>query len=125
MRPYLAHAGAVVAPLKLARGLQNKVLEGMAMAKPVIATSPAARALHVSSGKELWIADEPAAFAQTVIGALGRPAEIAANGRRYVEQNHDWTRNLAALDRLLDAEPRYRHRASVGGPVLPLARAAE
>ena len=126
VRPYLAHAGAVVAPLKLARGLQNKVLEGMAMARPVIATSPAVQALDVSSGKELWIADEPADFAQTVIGALGGSAAIAANGRRYVEQNHDWTRNLAALDRLLDAGPRVQtSRASVGGPILPLARAAE
>jgi sugar transferase (PEP-CTERM/EpsH1 system associated) len=126
VRPYLAHAGVVVAPLKLARGLQNKVLEGMAMARPVIATSPAVQALNVSSGKELWIADEPADFAQTVIGALGGPAAIAVNGRHYVEQNHDWTRNLAALDCLLDAGPRMQtSRASVGGPVLPLARAAE
>jgi sugar transferase (PEP-CTERM/EpsH1 system associated) len=126
VRPYLAHAGVVVAPLKLSRGLQNKVLEGMAMSRPVIATSPAVQALNVSSGKELCIADDPASFAQTVIGALGEPAAIAANGRRYVEQNHDWTRNLAALDRLLDAGPRVRtSRAPVDGPVLPLARAAE
>ena len=126
VRPYLAHAGAVVAPLKLARGLQNKVLEGMAMARPVITTSPAARALDVSSGTELWIADEPAAFAQTVIAALGRPAEIAANGRRYVEQNHDWTRNLAALDRLLNAGAQEQTSgASVDRPDLCLARAAE
>jgi glycosyltransferase involved in cell wall biosynthesis len=126
VRPYLAHARAVVAPLQLARGLQNKVLEGMAMARPVITTSPAARALDVSSGKELWIADEPTAFAQAVIAALGGPAEITANGRRYVEQNHDWTRNLAALDRLLNAGARVQtSRASVGRPDLCLARAAE
>jgi sugar transferase (PEP-CTERM/EpsH1 system associated) len=126
VRPYLAHAGAVVAPLKLARGLQNKVLEGMAMARPVIATSLAVQALDVSSGKELWIADEPGGFARTVTAALGGSAAIAANGRRYVEQNHNWTRNLAPLDRLLDAGPRVQtSRASVGGPVLPLARTAE
>ena len=126
VRPYLAHAGAVVAPLKLARGLQNKVLEGMAMARPVIATSPAARALDVSSGTELWIVDEPAAFAQTVIAVLEGAAEIAANGRRYVEQNHDWARNLAALDRLLNAGAReQKSRTPVGGPDLRLVRAAE
>ena len=126
VRPYLAHAAAVVAPLKLARGVQNKVLEGLAMARPVVATSPAVQALDVSSGKELWIADEPADFAQTLIGAIGGSAAIGANGRRYVEQNHDWTRNLAALDRLMDAGPRLpTSRASVGSPILPLARAAQ
>ena len=103
VRPYLAHAGAVVAPLKLARGLQNKVLEGMAMAKPVIATSPAARALEVTSGQELWIADEPADFAESVVAALSAPTEIATSGRRYVEGKHDWAGNLALLDQLLNA----------------------
>jgi polysaccharide biosynthesis protein PslH len=125
VRPYLAHAGVVVAPLKLARGLQNKVIEGMAMARPVVGTSAAAQALDVSSGRELWIADEPEAFAQAVIGALEAPAEVAAKARRYVEQNHDWNRNLVALDRLLMAGPRGNtSRAPVGHPTLPLARAA-
>jgi glycosyltransferase involved in cell wall biosynthesis len=124
VRPYIAHAGAVVAPLKLARGLQNKVIEGMAMAKPVVTTSAAAQALDVSSGKELWIADEPAAFAQAVIGALEARAEVAAAARRYVEQNHDWNRNLRALDRLLMGTPsRKTSCAPIGA--LPLARAAQ
>lgn len=126
VRPYLAHAAVVVAPLKLARGLQNKVIEGMAMARPVVTTSAAAQALGVSSGKELWIADEPETFAQAVIGALEAPAEVAAKARRYVEQNHDWNRNLSALDRLLTAGPRGEiSRAALGRAALPLARAAQ
>lgn len=126
VRPYLAHAGAVVAPLKLARGLQNKVIEGMAMARPVVSTSAAARALEVSSGKELWIADEPEAFARAVIGALEAPAEVAAKARRYVEQNHDWNLNLRALNRLLTArQGRDASRAPIGSAALPLARAAQ
>lgn len=104
VRPYLAHAGAVVAPLKLARGVQNKVLEAMAMAKPVVATSPAARALHVVSGSQILIADDPAAFAQRLIAALKTPAAIAAAGRKYVEEKHDWARNLTRLDDILHAE---------------------
>jgi sugar transferase (PEP-CTERM/EpsH1 system associated) len=126
VRLYLAHASAVVAPLRLARGLPNKVLEGMAMARPVIATSPAVQALDVSSGSELWISDEPAAFARTVIDALKSPAVVAANGRRYVEQNHDWTRNLVALDRLLMSGPRMKtSHTPLGRPALALAGAAE
>jgi Mn-containing catalase len=74
----------------------------------------------------LWIADEPAAFAKAVIEALGGNAEIAASGRRYVAQNHDWARNLAALDRLLNIGARVpTSRASVGSPDLRFARAAE
>jgi len=103
VRPYLAHAAAVVAPLQLARGVQNKVLEAMAMAKSVIATSPAVQALEVSSGKELFVADEPVDFAQAVLAAIEAPSQIGVKGRRYVERHHDWTTNLGALDRLLDA----------------------
>jgi sugar transferase (PEP-CTERM/EpsH1 system associated) len=102
VRPYLAHAAAVVAPLQLARGVQNKVLEGMAMAKPVIATSPAVQALEVSSGLELWVADEPMQFAQAVLGAMEAPSQTIAAGRRYVERHHDWATNLGQLDQLLD-----------------------
>lgn len=126
VRPYLANADAVVAPLKLARGLQNKVLEGMAMARPIVSTSAAAKALDVSSGRELWIADEPAAFAQAVINALEAPDEVAARARRYVEHNHDWDRNLRALDRLLTGGPRGKTSlVPVARPDLPLARAAQ
>lgn len=126
VRPYLAHAGAVVAPLKLARGLQNKVLEGMAMARPVVATSAAARALDVSSGTELWIADEPEEFAQAIIGALEERPEVAAKARRYVEHNHDWDRNLRALDCLLTAGPPGKiSRLAISRAALPLARAAQ
>ena len=102
VRPYLAHAAAVVAPLQLARGVQNKVLEGMAMAKPVIATSPAVQALEVSSGLELWVADQPMQFAQAVLGAMEAPSQTTAAGRRYVERHHDWGTNLGQLDQLLD-----------------------
>jgi sugar transferase (PEP-CTERM/EpsH1 system associated) len=126
VRPYLAHAAAVVAPLKLARGLQNKVIEGMAMSRPVVATSPSVQALSAISGKELWVADEPADFAKAVLAALEDTDVIAANGRRFVEENHEWTYNLAALDLLLETKPRATTgHHSVDVPLSPLARAAE
>lgn len=105
VRPYLAHAKAVVAPLKLARGVQNKVLEGMAMGKPVVATTPAVQALAVSSGEELLVADEPAHFADSVLAAIDAPSQIGLKGRRYVERHHQWAANLGALDRLLRSLP--------------------
>jgi polysaccharide biosynthesis protein PslH len=105
VRPYLAYAKVAVAPLHLARGVQNKVLEGMAMQKPVVVTSPASRALDVNSGAEVWIADEPRSFAQAVIEAAtgDQSTRIAERGRRYVEQHHDWERNFLTLDYLLGA----------------------
>ncbi len=108
IRPYVAHAAAVVAPLKLARGVQNKVLEGMAMQKPVVATGPASRGLDVAPGVDLFVEDEPHRFAEAVIAAATGPdrARIAANGRRRVERDYDWERNLAELDRLLERQPR-------------------
>jgi hypothetical protein len=75
----------------------------MAMAKPVISTSRAVQALEVSSGKELFVADEPVDFAQTVVAAIEARSQIGAKGRRYVQRHHDWTTNLGVLDRLLDA----------------------
>jgi sugar transferase (PEP-CTERM/EpsH1 system associated) len=105
VRPHLAHAEVAVAPLLIARGVQNKVLEAMAMEKPVVATWEATRALAVTAGVELWIANDAAQFAAAVVDAMEGPdrTRIAANGRRYVERSHRWSKNLAELDRLLDA----------------------
>lgn len=104
VRPYIAHARAVVAPLRMARGVQNKVLEAMAMEKPVVATNAASRALSVQPGNHLWVEDDPVAFAHAVREAVSGAAraEVARNGRRYVELAHDWSRNLADLDVLLE-----------------------
>jgi sugar transferase (PEP-CTERM/EpsH1 system associated) len=103
VRPYLQHAAAVVAPLRIARGVQNKVLEAMAMAKPVVATQAATRALAVVSGIHLWIEDSPFGFARAVVAAAEGPDRfhVARSARNYVERHHDWEQNLAALDNLL------------------------
>lgn len=103
VRPYIAHAAASVAPLHIARGVQNKVLEAMALERPVVATTAASRALSAEAGSDFWLADTPVAFADAVVAAAMGPerAGVAANGRRYVERCHDWTRNLVDLDTLL------------------------
>ena len=103
VRPYLRHAAAVVAPLRIARGVQNKVLEAMAMQKPVIATEEATRALSVTSEIELWIENDPLRFAAAVIAATaGENSErVARNGRKYVERHHDWNQILSTLDEIL------------------------
>lgn len=114
VRPYVSHAAAVVAPLRLARGVQNKVLEGMAMQRPVVATVPASRGLEVTPGQDLWVEDEPAAFAKAVIAAATGPdrERIAENGRRRVQRDYAWRETLSVLDRLLEAEPASAAAAS-------------
>jgi sugar transferase (PEP-CTERM/EpsH1 system associated) len=103
IRPYIQHASAIVAPLRIARGVQNKVLEAMAMEKPVVATRAASRSLMVKSEIHLWIKDDPFEFAQAVVSAVqGKDRlEIAGRARDYVERHHDWARNLSPLDCLL------------------------
>jgi sugar transferase (PEP-CTERM/EpsH1 system associated) len=103
VRPFLAHASVVVAPLLTARGVQNKVLEGMAMARPVVATPEANLGLDAEAGAHLLVAEGPAAFAAAVQRAAGPDgAEIGMAGRRRVVERYAWPSRFADLDRLLE-----------------------
>jgi glycosyltransferase involved in cell wall biosynthesis len=116
VRPYLQFAQAVIAPLHIARGVQNKVLEAMAMTKPLVATHDATRSLGVEAGTHLWVENQPEEFAQAVVEALQGPDRdrIARNGRKYVEDHHAWPSLLEQIDRHLDTlDPQY----PVSGPV--------
>jgi sugar transferase (PEP-CTERM/EpsH1 system associated) len=102
--PHLAEARAVVAPLRFARGIQNKVLEGMAAARPVVATCAALEGLEAAPGREVLTADEPAAFAEAVLQVLeGRaPEDLGIRGREFVESRHPWDLQLTKLDSLVE-----------------------
>lgn len=103
VRPYLAHAAAVVAPLRVARGVQNKVLEAMAMARPVVASPQAVRALSVVPGRDLVVADGAAAFAAAVVGIVGGGGDgLGAAARAHVLRHHLWRASLARLDAILE-----------------------
>lgn len=106
VRPWLQHAAVVVAPLRLARGIQNKVLEAMAMARPVVAASACADALRAAPGRELLTAHDEAGFADQVAALLAdapRAAAIGAAARDCVLREYSWGAHLAALDRRLAA----------------------
>ncbi len=100
VRPFVASAAAVVVPLRLARGVQNKVLEAMAMAKAVVAAPPALAALGTESGVHLLSASTP----QEWVGAVSavftdaplRQA-LSSAARQYVEQHHHWEHCLQPL----------------------------
>jgi len=93
IRPYVHAARVAVCPITVGAGIQTKVLEAMAMGRPVVATSKACRALSVKNGEHLLIADKPDEFANAVVRLIhdDELAEtLGRNGRAYVEQYHNW-----------------------------------
>ncbi len=103
VRDYLAAADVCIAPLRIARGVQNKVLEAMAMGRSIVATRAAFEGLEAVPGRDLLVADDEATFASSTIGLLRDPVArevLGRRARRYVEMRHSWEHNLAALDRL-------------------------
>ena len=104
MRPYLAHAAAAVAPLRIARGVQNKVLEAMAMARPVVVTRAAMDGIVSCEALERLVVDEPAAMAECLLQLLaeGDIAGYGRIGRDWVLRHYHWERNLQDFDRLLE-----------------------
>lgn len=104
VRPYIGRSHVVVVPLRLTRGVQNKVLEAMAMEKPVVATSAALDGLCVTPGSDVLCADDPPSFADAVARLANNPEErrlLGRNARRYVLERHCWSREIAKLDSLL------------------------
>ncbi len=103
VRPYLAGADAVVAPMRLARGIQNKVLEGMSMAKPVITTPQGLEGIHAVAGIHVLVADDAEGFAAACLQAL-KPADAEAMGqaaRRHILDHYEWQTKLSEFDALL------------------------
>lgn len=102
VRPYLQHALAAVAPMRVARGIQNKVLEAMAMQKPVVVSTPGLEGIGAQVGAELLLADSPREMARQLIDACsGHYPEMGIEARRRVQQDFVWEHNLPLVHRLL------------------------
>jgi glycosyltransferase involved in cell wall biosynthesis len=111
VRPYFDAATVAVAPLRIARGLQNKVLEAMAMRVPVVASPAAFNGINAEAGRDVLVADDPESFSRGVVSLLDDPLlrdRHAAAARTCVERNHDWARILDGLERLVTEGPRPR-----------------
>ena len=104
VRPYLQHADVVVAPLRLARGIQNKVLEAMAMGRPVVAARQCVEAIDAQAGQELLAAEQAADYVLAINELLAAPQRartLGEAGRACVQRSYSWSAHLAGIDRHL------------------------
>ena len=105
VRPYVWQAAISIAPIRIARGIQNKVLEAMAMAKPVVATEQAFEGIEAVPGRDLLVTKaEPDAYAEAIATIWEQPVlaeDLGKNARRVVENRYDWNARLEKLHALL------------------------
>jgi sugar transferase (PEP-CTERM/EpsH1 system associated) len=104
VRPFVRRSAVMVAPLAIARGTQNKILEAMAMGVPVVTSSVAAGGVDAVAGEHLVVADTPAATADAILNLLERPEErrrLADAGRARMLSHHAWAHSMKRLDGII------------------------
>lgn len=104
VRPYLRRADVAVAPMRIARGVQNKVLEAMAMGRPVVTTSRGLSGIRATGGEELLVADNAGQIADAIIQLASEPARAAEMGRAArarMELDYSWSGQLSQLDAII------------------------
>lgn len=115
VRPHVQRAAVSVAPLEVARGTQNKILESMAMGVAVVCTPLAARGVDAEPGQHFLTGEGPREIAQAVLRLLDDPAEraaLAARARQRVLSHHSWASSLRKMDGLLERALRSRAAAA-------------
>ena len=105
VRPYIRSSALMVAPLAIARGTQNKILEAMGMAVPVVTGTAAAGGVDAEAQTHFLVADEPQAVADAVLRIVENPAErarLAQSGRDRMLSHHAWPRSMQRLDGIIE-----------------------
>ena len=115
VRPFYEEADIAIVPLLTARGIQNKLLEAMAMAIPVVASSAAFTGLDPQAGALVPVADEPAAWVAALDALLREPARrrsLGEQARRFVCARYGWARQgrrlVDMLTHLAKADPQRK-----------------
>jgi sugar transferase (PEP-CTERM/EpsH1 system associated) len=105
IRPYISFASFAVAPLRIARGIQNKVLEALAMGKPVLATSAAMEGIEAPEHLDMIVADSAADWVESAIRLFdrGQAASRSARNRAFVESRYGWQQSLGSLVDMLES----------------------
>jgi polysaccharide biosynthesis protein PslH len=108
VRSWLAAADVVVAPLCIARGIQNKVLEAMAMAKPVVVSAAAAEGINAKDGQHFIIADDDVAQANAINALLADKSlrhRLGKAARSHVVNQYGWAQQLQSMDAIMQLRP--------------------
>ena len=114
VRPYLADAAVAIAPLKIARGTQNKILECMSMGIPVVSSPQAARGVQATAGEHLLVGRDDSDFAAQVVRLLKDPGlrrQMAASARQQLRAGHSWSASMQLLDGVLTQKNSKLHNA--------------
>ena len=104
VRPFLRRSALMVAPLNIARGTQNKILEAMAAGVPVVASRVAAGGVDAEANEHFRVASRPEEYAQAVLQILDDPAlrqHLSTAGRNRVLSHHAWNRSMQRLDAII------------------------
>jgi polysaccharide biosynthesis protein PslH len=108
VRPYVFHATASVSPMRIARGIQNKVLEAMSMAKPIVLTSGALEGIDAVPNRDLIVADDANSFAASLLRVTGANGATTPEGealgqsaRQVILRRYDWDACLRGFDDLM------------------------
>ncbi len=103
VRPYQSHSAVAVAPMRIARGIQNKVLEAMAMALPTVVSSQGYEGISATPGQELLVVDETDAWVKAILGLLSSPDSNAMGraARQRVMQDYSWQGSLKRLQQFI------------------------
>ena len=110
VRPFLAHAHVAVAPLRIARGIQNKVLEAMAMAKTVVVSPEALSGIEAQPDGEVLLADDASQYIDHVSRLLsGLQRDLGKAARQKVLSRYSWEHNLAGINRMLEGTADAAH----------------
>lgn len=116
--PFLAHAAACVVPLRIARGVQNKILEAMAAGVPVVATTRALEGLRAQVDRDVLLADDPEAFTEALVRLTQHPESARAlvdSARRLLKDHYSWPVGLSLLEsvlRTVHADYRFKQPGS-------------
>ena len=117
LRDYVRRAAVAAAPIPYGAGIQNKVLEAMSCATPVVVTPQAVAALDIEPGRDLLVADTPQAFADALLNLLDDPQRrqrLGQAGRAYVQERHHWN-NIAAQLETIYCDAIRLHAGSAAG----------
>jgi len=105
VRPHVRRSALTVAPLSIARGTQNKILESMAMGVPVVTSPLGAAGVDAVPGEHLVVARTPAEYAQAILQMLDRPTDrerLASAGRQRILTHHRWETSMRKLDTIIE-----------------------